>query len=465
MRARAFIRIVALGAASVGLCAGLPAAAEPERVMTIYVVGDAYSSGEGITGRGDPTGDFDPADPRRQSAEGAAVQAAARLRAVNPDVRVEVHLVASSGAATADVFEGQHRDDLTVNAPQLDQVPADADAVIIGLGGNDALLGPLLEAFVRDEWADVHRLRSESSLLLDNQLPDATYRDQARTSRNGRAPTLVARLLQVMTATRDKTGATLFFQNYPMALNPDQWLSTDVVGPNAMRTMRQLTTQVNEAIARSARICGCGTVVDVSDALHDRELNTADPAIEAAGTSEPLLLNREGAGLMADPIAEAWARAFGLTIPPRRGDRPTDLHDITITRGPAPDTDNDGLPDYKDRPVAPGTEHRKPPDTSTPAPPTEPKRQPPVTRQQAPPSTPTPPVRNTGTAQTPPPPPSPDDGARPPDNNNQGLTEQPDQPQPTGGYGWGTAEPTEPPPSTPTTPPPGYWWGTQDPAS
>jgi hypothetical protein len=78
-------------------------------------------------GRGTFTGPsyFDAKDPRHQSKMSAAIQAAARVQAANPDIQVEVHVVAASGATTSDFFEAQRRDPLEANPGNRPQNGAD----------------------------------------------------------------------------------------------------------------------------------------------------------------------------------------------------------------------------------------------------------------------------------------------------------------------------------------------------
>jgi lysophospholipase L1-like esterase len=344
----------------------------PKRPLKIVVVGDSYSSGEGIRGTY-----FDPRDPRHQSRVSAAAQAAAKLQAANPQVQVELHVTASSGATTSDVFLTQRNDaptgqrpqdpldpstwhdpdDLAVNLPQIEQIPADADAVIVGLGGNDALFGPLSRAFVLEQWTRSYELRGEDLALLNDSFSDQAYLDQARLNPKGYAPTLVARLLQVLQATRDRApNAKLFVQNYPIAIDPQKGSSTDLLSHDALEAMKRLGISINTAIERAVDICKCATLVDVSTALAGRELNTAAPAVNSVWfgvrgdrgkmkMSEPFHPNSAGAALMSDDIAYTFAEQLGVEHPDRYGDRVYDTGNITIINSPAPGTICAGRPD------------------------------------------------------------------------------------------------------------------------
>nr|QEO73582.1 hypothetical protein [uncultured bacterium] len=400
---RAYGRILALGAALAVICSAATgtAGAQPstdqqqqqqqqqQRVLKIVVVGDSYSSGEGIHVI-DPAGQrpagnsyIDARDPRHQSTLSAAAQAAARLQEANPGVRVELHIAASSGATTTDVFNTQRKDpleptpgnrpqdgadmrtwydsnDMAVNVPQINQIPEDADAVIIGLGGNDAFFGPLVEAYAYDLAVKAGQLRDQAAKVLDTSLPDEVYRDQAKGA-PGRAPTLVARLLQVLQAVKDRApGAKVTLQTYPVAVDPEKWSAIDGLRqPDTVR-MVQFAKQLNDAIKHAAKVCGCASVADVSTALQGRELNTPDPGINDLFTgafgdrtkwskNEPVHPNVKGAGLMADPLAQALARDLGLTPPQPQKDRQTDTSKLKLKHTPAPDTDNDGVADYLDK--------------------------------------------------------------------------------------------------------------------
>ncbi|WP_439660222.1 GDSL-type esterase/lipase family protein [Lentzea sp. HUAS TT2] len=403
-RGRVFDQVLTLGAALAVVCAVAPGAvavAKPgtpqlqqqqqqqhKSKLKIVVVGDSYTAGEAVhgerLGRGATRGGyFDPQDPRHQSMDSPAMQAVARLQAANPGLEVEVHVVAASGATTSDVFETQRRDplekvpgnrardplnpstmheenDLAVNHPQLGQIPKDADAVIVGLGGNDVLFGPLAESFVRGDADKTRILQEAARQLLDTGKSDQDYRDQADESWKGQAPTVIARLLQVWQAIRNQApNAELFFPNYPMAIDPAKNSWFDGMSPEALAEMRKFGERVNQALKRAEEICGCGTTVDLADALKGRELNSDDPAITGIwpaitgsstqwASSEPFHPNRAGAGLISDRISEALARKHGLRVPPKQGAGPTDTSKVTIKRYPAPDTDGDGRPDYRD---------------------------------------------------------------------------------------------------------------------
>jgi lysophospholipase L1-like esterase len=394
-RGRAYGRIVALGTALAVICAAAPAtvAAEPgtqrqpgqqqqKRVFRIVVVGDSFSSGEGIRDTY-----VDSRDPRHQSRESAAIQAAARIQAANPDLQVEVTIVASSGSTTSDVFETQrkdpaatipggtpqnpldqrtwhHENDLAVNYAQLGQIPTDADAVIIGLGGNDSLFGPLVKSMVTENREEARKLEGAANRILDDTEPDEVYQQQADLYPDGYAPTLIARLIQVTRAVRNQAkNAQLFVQNYPIAVDPSKSSWFDLLGEDLGETdlqrMMNFAARVNTAIERAIHICQCATLADVSKALEGRELNSENPAINSVwfGTrgdagqmkmSEPFHPNREGAALMSDDIGIALSRGFGFTVPERQKDARTDTGNITIRNTPAPDTDRDGHADYQD---------------------------------------------------------------------------------------------------------------------
>jgi lysophospholipase L1-like esterase len=410
-RGRAFGRIVALGAALAVICTAAPATATAEpvaqrqqqpqqpqqkRVFKIVVVGDSFSAGEGVHDsgfRGKETNAYvDAQDPRHQSKLSAAMQAAARLQEANPDLQVEVHVVAASGAATEDMFVTQRRDpletipgnkpqsqtdqstwhdpnDLAVNGPQLDQIPEDADAVIVGLGGNDVFFAPMIRSLAPMAADDTESILNRAKPLLDADQPDQTYRDQAGLDGDtsyapGQEPTLVARLLRVMKAIQGKAkNAKLFFQNYPMAVDPDATSSVSPLSADDLRAMQQYGERVNKAIKRAMEICGCADLVDLSNALQGHELYKKDSGMNDLGKAFPGVTrdtsawegneaghpNRAGAGYLADHIAESLAKRFGLKVPSKQGSRKPDVSKLKFRNTPAPDTDKNGVPDYKDK--------------------------------------------------------------------------------------------------------------------
>jgi lysophospholipase L1-like esterase len=407
-RGRALGQILALGAALAVVCAAAPgtAVAEPvaqqqpqqqpqqqQRVFKMVVVGDSFSAGQGVrgpsNGRMVPRIYLDATDPRHQSTESAAIQAAARLQAANPGLKVEVTIVASSGAATSDVFETQRRDalerspgnpdqnpidpstwhdanDLAVNTRQLDQIPTDADAVVVGLGGNDVFFGPMVRSLAPWPSHDTDTVLGRANPLLDTEQSDQAYLDQAEqgrlTNKQGYEPTLVARLIQVMRAVQQRVpNAKLFLQNYPRAVDPNKTSFNSPLDKDELTSMGKFGDQVNAAIKRAIEICGCADLIDVSNALKDRELyanvsamndlskgfsSSNNPYWEADEAAHP---NDKGASLMAGDIGDTVAKRFGLKAPPRQGDRRTDVRGITIKNAPAPDTDGDGEADYKDK--------------------------------------------------------------------------------------------------------------------
>lgn len=337
------LSVATVGAVSLGAAFGLtPAAsaapAPAQRVsVAVDIIGDSYTAGEGVRDTY-----LDPADPRHRSVAAPALQALSRLQSGNPRLRVDANVVAASGARTTDFFEAQKGPGGTVvNPPQRDQVRPGAQLVIVGFGGDDAHLATVL--------ADVERAANGLNVALDKQIrdlgqlldwtsTDEEYLAQAKSSAPGRAPTLVARLLQVMAGISSRApDATIVLTNYPLATDPRNTHAASVAGESDLTSVRKFGYDLNKAIERAARICHCASLVDLSAAVAGHEAYTADSAFnEQPGREAPperFQPNQKGASLIADPIAAGLARLLWIT-PPKPGDgKLTVPSNITVHNG------------------------------------------------------------------------------------------------------------------------------------
>ncbi|WP_169524055.1 GDSL-type esterase/lipase family protein [Amycolatopsis balhimycina] len=352
------LSIATVGAVSLGAAFGLtPAAsADPppaQRVsVAVDIIGDSYTAGEGVRDTY-----LDPADPRHRSLAAPALQALSRLQSDNAGLLVDANVVAASGAQTTDFFEAQKGPGNTVvNPPQRDQIRPGAQLVIVGFGGDDAHLATVL--------ADVQRAANGLNVALDKQIrdlgslldwtsTDQEYLAQATSSAPGRAPTLVARILQVMTGIRSRAPhATIVLTNYPLATDPRNTHATSVAGESDLTSVRKFGYDLNKAIERAAQICHCASLVDLSAAVAGHEAYTADSAFnEQSGpqsSQEQFRPNQKGASLIADPIAAGLARLLWIT-PPKPGDGKLTVPSNIAVHNGASDRDGDRVPDSRDQ--------------------------------------------------------------------------------------------------------------------
>ena len=354
-----FLSVATAGVVTVGGAFGLVpvASAEPPPgqgwTMMIDIVGDSFTAGEGIRDTY-----IDPADQRHRSLVAPALQALSRLASDNPGLRVDADIVASSGAVTADFFNDQKGPDgrggeAVVNPAQRDQVRPDTQVVIVGFGGNDAQFADVLANARPTADSPLDTRLKNLSALLDSAAADEEYLGQARASKPGRAPTLVARMLQVLAGVSARAPrARIAVTNYPLAVDPQNKYAASIVGERDLTSVRKFGHDVNAAIERAVRICRCATLVDMSGAVAGHEAYTSDSVFNErpAEQSQRELFhpNQKGASLMANPIAMGIARLLGINTP-----APSD-GTITIpknikTRTGVPDRDGDTVPDPRDR--------------------------------------------------------------------------------------------------------------------
>lgn len=374
------------------------ALAAPRR-LKIAGLGNSFGAGEGV-GEGTDAGlakYFDGQDRRHRSPFAALPQALERLQRANPTVGVDLYFAASSGAVVRDLvcdqteqhaFGNKRMNPPTwqVNPAQLFQIPVDADAVVVDLGGNDAGFGPIIQA-AHSSGFDEELARYQP--LLADKGPDgkpyteADYRKQAAEAEVGLAKTIVARWLQAIDEIRKRApDAQIVLANYPDALVPSvlartSWLVNE---EDARRIQTELADPLKAALAKVAELAGPGVrLADVSTTLKGHEVYTAQPWIngldpflsdrdtlvgrdnkkiehpdgfdtvrETWAKKEPFHPNDKGYGAMANPIAGALASSLGLTVPaPPPPGTVTAPTSITIVQGFS-DLDGDGIRDKND---------------------------------------------------------------------------------------------------------------------
>ncbi|WP_284740467.1 hypothetical protein [Amycolatopsis sp. RTGN1] len=350
------LSVATTGAVFIG--AGLvvpPASAEArpahEQSVTVDVVGDSYMAGDGLSGTYS-----DPADPRHRSATAPALQALARVRSDDSALQVDANLVAAAGARTADFFFAQTgQDNRVVNPPQRDQVRPDAQLVIVGFGGDDARLTTVLTEAKRTTGGPNTALDKEIRALgplLDWTASDEEYLDQAKSSPPGQAPTLVARMLQVLAGIATRAPhAEIVVTTYPLAADPQNAHAASVVGEDDLTSVRKFGYDLNKAIDRAVTLCGCGSLADLAEAIAGHEIYTPDSAFTEQGDrQEPFRPDDKGASLIANPIADSIAKVLRIP-PPRHSDgQVTTAENIHVRYGVS-DRDGDTVADFQD--VAP----------------------------------------------------------------------------------------------------------------
>jgi len=347
------LSVATTGAVFLGASLGVPPAyadAQPaqQQSVTVDVVGDSYMAGDGLWGTY-----ADPADPRHRSATAPALQALARVRSDDARLRVDANLVAAAGARTADFFFAQTgQNNSVVNPPQRDQVRPDAQLVIVGFGGDDARLATVLTEAKRTTGGPNTALDKEIRALdplLDSTASDEEYLDQATSSPPGQAPTLVARMLQVLAAIATRAPhAEIVVTTYPLAADPKNAHAASLVGEDDLTSVRKFGYDLNKAIERAVRICGCGSLADLAEAIAGHEIYTPDSVFaEQDGRREPFRPDDKGASLIANPIADSIAKVLRIA-PPRHSDgQVTTAENIHVRYGVS-DRDGDTVADLQD---------------------------------------------------------------------------------------------------------------------
>ncbi|TDQ04399.1 GDSL-like lipase/acylhydrolase family protein [Labedaea rhizosphaerae] len=330
------------------------AAAAGPKDYKIDIVGDSYSAGEGMRGTY-----FDAHDPRHRSPDAAGAQAMQKVEDANPSVTIHGAMGASSGAVTKDFFTPQQPESAgspQVNNPQRDLVRPDADAVIVGFGGNDAHFAEVLfDAITSGSGKAFTKVLQDLQPMLDSQLSADEYRSQAANSAPGQAPTVIARLLQVYQAVHERAPhAKLVVPNYPLAIDPK--VKTPYYSgfsKDELQRIQAFGKQLNAAIAKAVEVCGCAELADVSQSMTGREVYTDNPGLTDTGVAftggvgkwashEPFHPNARGGALMSNAIAKALAKALGLKSPAPTGDRLTPFSKLQQL---VPDVNGDGIDD------------------------------------------------------------------------------------------------------------------------
>jgi lysophospholipase L1-like esterase len=361
--------MVTAGVLALGVVFGPVAAASADPLptqgprVTVDIVGDSYAAGEGVQ-----TTYIDAGDQRHRSLVSPALLALSRVADGNPGMRVDANVVASSGAVVSDFFMPQKTQDgqAVINDPQVDQIRPSAQLVIVEFGGNDALLAQVLAEARRSGASLDATVKKLVGLLVSDGTPEE-YFAQARSSTPGQAPTLVARMLQVLAGVANRAPhARIVVTNYPLAVDPQNKHSSSLISERDLTTVRKFQHDLNKAIGRAVEICGCADLLDVSGAVAGHEAYTTDTAFnERSDQQSPREMyypNRKGASLIANPIAAGLARLLGVKAPNPSEDMTVPAN--IMTRSGVSDRDGDQVPDVKDKaPNDPArSEDRKPVD-------------------------------------------------------------------------------------------------------
>ncbi|WP_432826242.1 hypothetical protein [Dactylosporangium sp. CA-092794] len=248
-----------------------PVAASVPRIVA--GVGDSFSSGEG-------TGGYQPSTVASQLWRHVSPYAPDHLaflylettnKPLVPSLQVldgeiepgwgidKFALAASSGAETKHLKIDQVDPDTKQNrsSPQLANVPANANVVLFGMGGNDAHYGDILST------ALAAYIAADSELFLQGLLtPPASWRtpqqmlvQQAVARETGRLDKVQEQLYAGLAATHDRApGALIVAELYPVALKPSgnafvpmMWGQTlDAIYPFAVALNTTIRAAVNQ---------------------------------------------------------------------------------------------------------------------------------------------------------------------------------------------------------------------------
>ena len=368
----------AAGLASVVLFAAAPSAvahgqdAEPapapsaEETVTgnvnIGVYGDSYTAGEGADDNQGADEYVDSRDQRHQSTHAPAAVAGSLIEGANPGLEVTMPFAASSGAVSADVHSPQQRAvDGTghANPPQMGQVPADMDGVVVGLGGNDAKFADVMfdgAVMARDQEGMTARigriLADDPAVTIEPISPEEMQAqiDEARAT--GTQPlNLAARLAMTYQDIRAQhPDAAMVVVNYPVAVDPDVEIDAPMgfgFNTDELAAIQQFANEVNAQIATAVENCGCGAALaDVSDAFEGHEAGTADSDIVGLMRDEEdevthrqrerLHPNMSGAEKIGRTIADVMARELGVEPPAADADVDMGAHGVDLRVSPAP---------------------------------------------------------------------------------------------------------------------------------
>jgi len=303
------------------ILAQAPGRVEPstQRRITIAVVGNSFTSGEGADPRRfetrpeefiDPLGNTIPIpriDPAHRSATAPAMRIINELQAQNPGVTFDVRFVAVSGATRDSMY-------LTTNVgtpfeapPQMDAVRG-ADVVILGIGGNDARFS---------DWASTVFWSTEAT--SEQRFPEFLEPVQSREFRQAQ------RYLYDDILARMNTNGTLLVTGYPEILpntvptrSPSP-LSEMLISSREAELSNILTRAINDQLRDAATIAGdlWGSTrsvryLDLTDALNGHRLFDEREGVNGVdvrnlrGSYHP---NELGQGLLTDAMREAVRRA------------------------------------------------------------------------------------------------------------------------------------------------------------
>jgi lysophospholipase L1-like esterase len=298
-RSRLGVVVASLGAVAalvVGCSASPPAAparpaapASPAAFERYVALGDSYTAGPLI-----PTTDV--AGGCFRSDHNYPSLLAARL-----DVERFVD-VSCAGATTADLQHPQNTvQDATV-PPQLRAVDGDTDLVTIGLGGNDHALFATLVGICTS-------LRS----TVPHGAPCAEHLAGLHPGLREITRDIADHLVEAVTAVRERApAATVVLVGYPR-LVPDHGTCRALpLAHGDYATGRRVTRQLNDAVARAARLTGA-LFVDMYAASRGHDICSADPWVNGRR-------DRRGVALGYHPLAAGMAAVADaiLTVLPTR---------------------------------------------------------------------------------------------------------------------------------------------------
>ncbi|MEL6892937.1 MAG: hypothetical protein AAFP84_15195, partial [Actinomycetota bacterium] len=351
--------------------------------VNIGVYGDSYTSGEGAD---DGEGDSEyvsPTDQRHQSRQSPSATAGGLIAGANPGMTVTMPFAAASGAVSGNVHEPQDRysEPGYSNTPQLGQVPADVDGVVVGFGGNDAKFAGVMHSAATqdDEEAGDMSTRIASILAQDPPVtiealtPEQIAQEIATARANNTVPTnLSARLAMTYQDIRAAhPGAAMVVTNYPVAVDPNHPHGSTGVEftREELTAVRDFAVDVNAAIAAAVAGCGCdAALADVSGALAGNEAGKTPSDIVPIDAWEhlspgPTHQSREflhptpsGAQKMGAIVAETMARELGVEVPDATTTPNPGAVDMRVSPAPA-DPPKVGRAQYPnpDRSTWPGT--------------------------------------------------------------------------------------------------------------
>ncbi|MEE6259435.1 SGNH/GDSL hydrolase family protein [Plantactinospora sonchi] len=330
-----------------------------QRVVRIVIVGDSYMSGEGAGDYLNKRGVIPPpyvrgpvntaplpapgytqedynADWRHRSRHAAALLAIDELRKANPDVVFDVVFNASSGAETKHFWTAQS-DEGRNNPPQNAGINNQTNLVVVGMGGNDAGFGPLVEHALRhNDQAGLQSLAAQRTALLNPRTDDVEWAD----ANSAQPASLVSRYIKMVRAIHTQGPNTrVMMVTYPQGLTRRD-IADGVMGVllagYEYEVLVKLAPQISDAIRRAQQILTSKGVqvdlLDIRNAFAGHTLGTDDPWVNGlvyqtgSGSlfnrlQETAHPNRRGTQALSAHYAKMIATELGVRPPPT-GARP-----------------------------------------------------------------------------------------------------------------------------------------------